>query len=86
MRLPLPFCSSARVPRLSTLLAHQFLAGFMRSRGTGLGCLFDHARSQAIDLLIDGLFNLGECRFRVACSPLRHGSKHVLTFFFPTLL
>jgi hypothetical protein len=44
---------------LSTLLTYQSLAGFALGCGTGLGCLFDHPRSQTIDLLIDGLFNLG---------------------------
>jgi hypothetical protein len=45
--------------RLSTLLTHQSLAGFTLGCGTGLGCLFDHPRSQPIHLLIDGVFNLG---------------------------
>jgi hypothetical protein len=48
--------------------------------------LLDHPRSQPVDLLIDGLFNLGQRRFRVCCSPLRHGSKNVLAFFFPPVL
>jgi hypothetical protein len=41
--------------RLSTLLTHQSLAGFMLGCGTGLGCLLDHSRSQTIHLLIDRL-------------------------------
>jgi hypothetical protein len=37
-------------------------------------------------LLIDGLFNLGQGRFRVRRSPLRDGGKDVRSLFFPTLL
>jgi hypothetical protein len=59
MRLPPPFRSSARLQRLSTLLTHQSLAGFMFGCGTCLCCLLDHPGSQTIDLLIDGVFNLG---------------------------
>jgi hypothetical protein len=51
-----------------------------------LGGLFDHPRAQPIHLLIDRLFNLGQRRFRVRCSPLRHGGKDVLSLLFPTLL
>jgi hypothetical protein len=48
--------------------------------------LFDHPRAQTIHLLIDGLFNLGQGRFWVRCSPLRHGGKDFLALCFPTLL
>jgi len=48
--------------------------------------LFDHPCAQPMQLLIDRLFNLGERRFRVRCSPLCHGGKDVLALFFPTLL
>jgi hypothetical protein len=71
---------------LSTLLTHQSLTGFLLGGGTGLGCLFDHARSQPIHLLIDGLFNLGQRRFRVCRSPLCHGGEDFLSLFFPTRL
>ena len=86
MRLPPPFRLSSGLQRLSALLTHQSLAGLTLGCGTRLGCLFDHPRAQPIDLLIDGLFNLGQRRFRVGCSPLRHGGKDVLALFFPTLL
>jgi len=71
---------------LSTLLAHQSLAGLALGCCTGLGCLFDHPRSQPIHLLIDGVFNLGQGRFRMGRSPLRHGSKDVLSLCVPTRL
>jgi len=58
----------------------------MLGGGTGLGCLLDHPRAQAIHLLIDGLFNLGQRRVRVRRSPLRHGGKDVRSLFFPTRL
>jgi hypothetical protein len=48
--------------------------------------LFDHPGSQSIDLLIDGVFNLGQRRLRMGRSPLRHGGKDFLSLFFPTLL
>jgi hypothetical protein len=86
MRLPPPFRSSACLQRLSTLLTHQFLAGFMLGGCTGLCCLFDHPRSQTIHLLIDRVFNLGERRVRMRRSPLRDGGKGFLSLFFPTLL
>jgi len=72
--------------RLSTLLAHQSLAGFTLGGGTGLGCLFDHPRAQTIHLLIDRVLNLGQGRVRVRRSPLRHGGKDVLSLCFPTFL
>jgi len=72
--------------RLSTLLTYQSLAGFTLGGGTGLGCLFDHPRSQAIHLLIDSVFNLGQGRSGVRCSPLRHGGKDVLSLCVPTRL
>jgi hypothetical protein len=72
--------------RLSTLLAHQSLAGFTLDCGTGLGCLFDHPRSQAIHLLIHRVFNLGQGRVWMGRSPLRHGSKDFLSLCVPTLL
>jgi len=84
MRLPPPFRSSARLQRLSTLLTHQPLTGFALGCGTGLCCLLDHPRSQSIHLFIDRLFNLGERRFRVRRSPLRHSGKHFLSLCFPT--
>jgi hypothetical protein len=71
---------------LSTLLTHQVLAGLTIGGGTGLGCLFDHPRAQPIQLLIDGLFNLGQRRFGMRGSPLCHGGKDVLALFFPPLL
>jgi hypothetical protein len=86
MCLPPAFRSSARLQRLSTLLTHQFLAGFMLGGGTGLGCLFDHPRSQAIHLLIDSLFNLGQRRLRMGRSPLCDGGKDIRSLFFPTRL
>jgi hypothetical protein len=58
----------------------------MGSCGTGLGCLLDHPRTQPIHVLIDGLFNLGQRRFRVRRSPLGDGGKDVLALVFPTLL
>jgi hypothetical protein len=45
--------------RLTTLLAHQSLAGFTLGCRAPLRCLFDHPRSQTIHLLIDRVFNLG---------------------------
>jgi hypothetical protein len=62
MGLPPPFRASARLQWLSTLLTHQVLARAMLSGGTGLGGLLDHPRAPSIDLLIDGLFNLGQRR------------------------
>jgi hypothetical protein len=59
MRLPPPFRSSMRLQRLSTLLTHQSLTGFMLGGCTCLCCLLDHSGSQTIHLLIDCLFNLG---------------------------
>jgi hypothetical protein len=59
MCLPPPFRSSACLQRLTTLLAHQSLAGFTLGCRTRLRCLFDHPRSQTIHLLIDRVFNLG---------------------------
>jgi hypothetical protein len=58
----------------------------MVSCGTGLGGLGDHPRPQQVQLLIDGLFDLGQGRFRVRCSPLRHGGKDILAFYFLLLL
>ena len=75
MRLPPPFRSSSGLQGLPTLLTHQSLAHLTLGSGTGLSCLFDHSRPQSIYLLIDGLFNLGQRRFRVSRSPLRHGGK-----------
>jgi hypothetical protein len=86
MCLPPPFRSSARLQRLSTLLTHQSLAGFMLGCRTRLRCLFDHPRSQTIHLLIDRVFNLGERRSRMGRSPLRDGGKGFLSLVFPTLL
>jgi hypothetical protein len=86
MRLPPAFRSSTCLQRLSTLFTYQSLAAFALGCGTRLGCLFDHSRSQPIDLLIDCLFNLGQGRFRVCRSPLRHGGKDLLSLFFPTLV
>jgi hypothetical protein len=54
--------------------------------GTRLCCLLDHPGSQAIHLLIDCLFNLGERRLRMGCSPLRNRGKGFLSLCFPTLL
>jgi hypothetical protein len=71
---------------LSTLLAHQSLAGFTLGGCTGLCCLFDHLGSQTIHLLIDCIFNLGQGRLRVRRSPLRHGGKDFLSLFVPTRL
>src|SRR6266702_6392250 len=84
VRLPPPSRSSAGLQRLSTLLTHQFLAGFTLGGGTGLGCLFDHPRSQTMHLLIDRVFNLGQRRVRMGLSPLCHGGKDVLSLCVPT--
>jgi hypothetical protein len=86
MRLPPPFRSSARLQWLPTLLTYQSLAGFALGCDTGLGCLLDHPCSQPMHLLIDGLFNLGQRRLRVRCSPVCHGGKDFLSLFFPTRL
>ncbi len=86
MRLPFPFRSSAGLQRLSALLTHQSLAHLTLGGCTGLGCLFDHPCSQAIHLLIDRLFNLGQRRFRMGRSPLRYGGKDIRSLFFPTRL
>jgi hypothetical protein len=86
MRLPPPFRVSARLQRLSTLLTYQSLTGFTLGDGTGLGCLFDHPRSQTIHLLIDCVFNLGQRRFRVRRSPLCHGGKDFFSLCVPTRL
>jgi hypothetical protein len=72
--------------RVSTLLTHQSLAAFRLGGCTRLGGLFDHPRSQTIHLLIDGLLNLGERRFRVCHSPVGHGGKALGSLFFPTRL
>jgi hypothetical protein len=71
---------------LPTLLTHHSLAGLALGCRTGLGCLFDHPRSHPIHLLIDGLFNLGQGRFRMGHSPVCHGGKDFLSLFLPTLL
>ena len=86
MRLPPSFRSSPCLQGLSTLLTHQSLAGLTLGCGTGLGCLLDHSGAQPIHVLIDGLFNLGQGRFGVCCSPLSDGGKHVLALFFPSFL
>jgi hypothetical protein len=86
MGLPPAFGSSTGLQQLSTLLTDQFLAPVMLSGGTGLGCLLDHAGAQAIHVLIDRLFNLGQRRFGVCRSPLGHGGEDVLALFFPPLL
>jgi hypothetical protein len=39
-----------------------------------------------MDLLIDGLFNLGQRRLRMGRSPLRDGGKDFLSLFVPTRL
>jgi hypothetical protein len=72
--------------RLSTLLAHQSLAGFLLSGRTGLCYLFDHPGEESIHLFIYGVFNLGQCRLRVRRSPLCHGGKDFRSLFLPTLL
>jgi hypothetical protein len=48
--------------------------------------LFDHLGSQPMHLLIDCIFNLGQGRLRMGCSPLRHGGKDFLSLCFPTFL
>jgi hypothetical protein len=42
--------------------------------------------SQTIHLVIDCLFNLGQGRLRMGCSPLRHSGKDFLSLCFPTFL
>jgi hypothetical protein len=86
MRLPPPFCASSCLERVSTLLAHQSLAGFLLSGCTGLCCWFDHPGTQSIQLFINCLFNLGQCCLRVRRSPPGHGGKGFLSLCFPTLL
>jgi hypothetical protein len=48
--------------------------------------LFNQLRAQAIDLLIDRLFNLRERRSRMGHSPLRDGGSGFLSLLFPPLL
>jgi hypothetical protein len=74
------------VPRLSTLLAHQPLAGFTLGCRTRLRCLLDQLSTQAIHLLIDRLLNLGQGCFRMRYSPLSDSGKGFLSLFFPVLL
>src|SRR6266702_622765 len=84
--LPPPSRPSACLERLTTLLAHQSLAGFTAGCRTHLCRLFDQLRAQAIDLLIHRLFNLRERRLRMGHSPLRDGGSGFLPLLFPTLL
>jgi hypothetical protein len=69
-----------------TLLTDQSLARFAAGGGTGLCGLLDHAGSQPMNLLIDGLFNLGERSLRMGCSPLGYASKDLFSQFFPPRL
>ena len=58
LRLPPPSRPSACLQSLTTLLAHQSLAGLPVGCGTRLRRLFDQLGAQAIHLLIDRLLNL----------------------------
>ena len=71
---------------LTTLLAHQSLAGFTADCRTRLRRLLDHPGAQAIHLLIDRLLNLGQGCFRMRYSPLGDRGNGFLSLIFPVLL
>jgi hypothetical protein len=71
---------------LTTLLAHQSLAGFTLGCRTRLRRLLNQLGTQAIQLLIDRLLNLGQGCFRMRYSPLRDGGSGFLSWCFPVLL